>query len=122
MSGKYDTDSLEAFAARLAAAKEAIPALNADFMRTDMYEPFLDEVASLSPYESGDLINNFNMTETKRDGDTVRADFESLAQHASFVNYGTRHQAPTYFWERGMNRMKQGLEARYQEKFAKLFD
>jgi len=122
MSAKADLSGLEDFIATLEGALDAIPTINKDFIGSGIYDQFLEEATRISPYDTGELVNSYNMTDPVQTGSKTRADFENLAEHASFPNYGTSKQPPQYFWERSMQFAKTGMEQRYQQKFSEKFE
>ena len=123
MSVKIDLSELEAFTNSINEVQEALPAFDADFMRKK-FEQFIHINAADPdfPYDTGHMLNSFNMSEILQDGGLTMAEWQNLAEYAGFVNYGTVHITPRYFWEKALNALQSEEGKRYAELFATFFD
>ena len=122
MAIEINLSGLENLVENLTITKSALPAFDAAYM-TSEFDEFVDINASDPnfPDDTGDMLNAFNMTTPTREVGVTRARWENLAEYASFVNDGTIHISPRYFWQKGMSEAEEQRESRYQDKFAEKF-
>jgi len=118
---KIDLSGLHTLVESLERMKREIPELNREFLQEE-FDLFLDEVKPLTPVDTGDMVDSYIQSEVRRHETISEVDWSNTAAHSRFANYGTIHQAPRYFFERGMNYAEQGRALRYQEKLKRAFE
>jgi len=121
MGIKVDLSGLEDFAEMLQNAIGEIPEINSEFIN-DEFEHFKQIAVQKTPKDTGHLAESYKAGEVRQSGTQTEQDWKNTAHYAKFVNSGTVHQAPQYFWEKSENQAKEGREGRYQEKIAELFE
>jgi len=120
---KIDMSGLLDFAHGLEAVQKGLQAFDADFMRSE-FEKFVEINAADPdfPQDTGTMLNAFNLSEIlSGDGLTI-ADWENLAEYASFVNDGTQFIAPRRFWQKALHRLTSEQGRRYAAAFSNFFD
>ena len=104
-------------------------ALNREFVESEGYE-FLDKVTGPEhPIDTGLAENSWAVNDDiKQDGNVTESTWKNTAKneqgdfYIGFVNWGTKHIEERLFLEKAINRMNEGKEQRYQQKFKEAFN
>ena len=115
-----NTITLEDYLAMLQNAKDGIVQMHKEFLE-DEFAVFAAKAAKHTPVNTGAMAGSYRAGEVRQEGPTTEVNWTNTAEYASFVNDGTVHIAPHFFWERSENEARQGREVRYQQKFKQLF-
>ena len=122
---KIDMSGLEDFAHGLEAVQKGLQTFDADFMRSE-FAKFVEINAADPnfPYDTGDMLNAFRLGPVRQrpGGGLTKADWENLAEYASFVNDGTQFIAPRRFWQKAFHTLTSEQGKRYAQAFSKFFD
>ena len=120
MGIKVDSSGLSDFENMLEDIKSGMGDFNAEFL-SEEFGVFVDKVVPHTPVDTGDMMNAYREGEIRQSGGNVEQEWSNEAKYASFVNDGTIHISPRYFWQKGMSEAEEQRESRYQDKFAEKF-
>ena len=123
---KVDVSGLEALQVAL---KLDLQALNREFIEDEGYE-FLDKVTGPEhPIDTGLAENSWAVNDgIKQEGNVTESTWKNTAKneqgsfYIGFVNWGTKHIKRRLFFEKAINRVNEGKEQRYQQKFKEAFN
>jgi len=125
-----DLSGLESIVTMCDGVKSELPKMNAEYLRQEWYR-FLDFVLPMvleEAYDTGHMANRFEMSDVRQKDGLTEADWENLAEYASFNNYGFTHHISgekipgVFWWERAFSSLGKESASRYSEMLKNLIE
>lgn len=107
--------------------KTELPKMDAEYLQREWYK-FLDFVLEYIPYDTGNMANSFKMSDILQKNGLTEADWENIAEYASFNNYGFTHYWSgnfidgVFWWEGTFALLKTDAAKRYSEMLKNLME
>ena len=121
MNIELDMSGLDGFIAGLDNTISELQTFLAGQIEQEWYV-FLDRAMIHSPYDTGELLNAWQLGEVEHIGTMTQADWANLMHYSGLVNYGTVHILPRRFFEKSLHEAQVGRIDRMSAAFRDFFE
>ncbi|MCL2225578.1 MAG: hypothetical protein FWB96_11490 [Defluviitaleaceae bacterium] len=127
---KMDLSGLDAIITMCDNAKAELPKMDADFMKYEWHEfvKTAQEIIEKEAYDTGYMQGAFRLTDLNQLNGITEADWNNIAEYATFNNYGFTHYISgkkipgVFWWERAFSALENESAKRYAEMLKNLME